>query len=729
MDSHDNTPEHNPEPNGTDLPAPKSGDVGSPFPALKHRPARAVKPVPTKTLSIVRSALLRNPDVNLPAAAAGIITSGLTDPRRFRQLTEAQDHPNGEKSSLLNTKRVGEGTVFVTAQHDRFIDLGILPDPIGARWMHTLRTQLDPETGELPAASITTATGPDGPWAMLELEVDDHHELAARVREAFAKTGPDNSSAGNDYTDSILQSGVKEPLLLVPMRVQFRDGSDDEYYLVSIDGNSRLVSMWKGRTGGTVDQAASACIETVIGTAVGKAWKRATQRHTREALANQVDLINNGLQEEQLTESTIRLGHTLTAPSVVVIGGRITDSAEPLTDLVAAREDLIATIHTDTTPWDQVAQAEQGMVRLLRRAVQRKLITQDERDVIEGRCTPQQMHDLLGLPPHRLWAAALTIQVVLNPWYDGMGALFREEFNCKKPSRLTIGKRIASTALSGYRSWPSLGMAINAFSDGGPIAEPIWGYKWYLTRGTNPVQVLDAILQTALTGKNIKKIRAVAELCALGGTAGMLTGLITRDRGSKESEDGKRTPGKVPFRARPYRLIDELAATAGGLRTLHSMAVAHVTGKPAKRFHSADDPELDVVDGDPFIDAADVHASLEYEWDVVVVANTRRAREAIAAITNTGSGNSTKPEAVQLRENLQNAAATVEKSVKKLVALKSAMGTDVFGSYDMIELIKGQLQKARDTLNVHGPAEPFIIDDIDDDDDDHLDGDDEELDE
>ncbi|MFV2086808.1 hypothetical protein [Micromonospora sp. LOL_021] len=271
---------------------------------------------------------------------------------------------------------------------------------------------------------------------------------------------------------------MKEPLLLVPMRVIFRDFADDECYLVSIDGNSRLVSMWKGRTGGNVDQAASACIETVIGTPVGTSWRRATQRQIRDALSARVDLINQGLLEDELTENTIRAGHTLTAPTVVVVGGKITDGTDLLTDMVAAREDLIATIHTDATPWDPAAQAEQGMARVLRRATNTGLMTPEKRRVIEGRCTVEEMHELLGLPKHRLWAVALTLQAILNPWYDGMRTLFREEFNSSNPTRLLVGKQVASTALSGYRSAKTINVAVNAFSDGGPIAETVWEFRW-----------------------------------------------------------------------------------------------------------------------------------------------------------------------------------------------------------------------------------------------------------
>ncbi|WP_457109456.1 hypothetical protein [Marmoricola sp. URHA0025 HA25] len=616
--------------------------------------------------------------------------------------------------SLLIRKRVSDGIVYTTQQHDRYIDMGVLPDVAGARWVHTLHNQLDVDVTKLPEAMLTTGADEVGPRAMLNLVVEDHEELAARVREAFLKTGPDGSNVGNDYTDSILQSGVKEPLLLMGMRVQFHDGSEDEFYLAAIDGNSRYVSMWKGRTGGNVDAAATACIETVIGTKNGPTWRRVTQRQSRDRLSTQAILVNKGLEEAQLTEATIRAGQTLVAPAVVVVGAAATTGG-PLADLPAAREDLIATIHTDATPWDATAQSEQGMSRLLRRAEVRGMVTPDQRRVIEGRCTAKEMHDLLDLPPHRLWATALTLMVVLNPWYEGMGSLFREEFNVKQPRRATVGKAIASTALSGYRSSETLGLAVNAFSDGGPITQMLWDYKWTLTTGDKPVGVLDKLLATATTGTGANRQNAVMELSVLGGTAAMLSGLITRDRGSKESSDGKRAISKVPFRARPNIVVEQLAKSTGGLRVLHSMAVAHITAGQAKRFYTHDDPEGAFKDGDPVIDAAGAQASLEMEWDVVLASDPVRAATSIAAAgASTGGGGGAKDEPVQAREELQRGAELVVKAAKKLIALKATLGADVFGSYDSIESIKERLQHTRDELAKHGPSEPIILDDDDD---------------
>ncbi|MFV2086809.1 hypothetical protein [Micromonospora sp. LOL_021] len=235
-----------------------------------------------------------------------------------------------------------------------------------------------------------------------------------------------------------------------------------------------------------------------------------------------------------------------------------------------------------------------------------------------------------------------------------------------------------------------------------------------LLKGNEPLQVLDTLLKQALGGDK----GAIAQLCVLGGTAGMLNGLISRDRGSKQTMDGKRTVRQVPFRARPYRIVEQLAGTAGGLKTLHSMAVSHVTGKPAKRFYSIDDAEMGTADGDAVYDKAGAHANLEMEWDVVVTADPVRAAEAISAAgARTHGTSSQKPEQVRLREKLRSGADSVADAVARLTELAQTLGVDVFGSYDMVNLIKNQLQDARDALNANGPKLQPILDDDEDEDD------------
>jgi hypothetical protein len=95
-----------------------------------------VTPAPAKALAPIRAALQKNPDVNLPDEAAGVITAGLTDLQRFRMLTESHAGPNGEQTSLLNRKR-GQRRRRIRHPATRPIHRhGIVPDRAGARWVH-----------------------------------------------------------------------------------------------------------------------------------------------------------------------------------------------------------------------------------------------------------------------------------------------------------------------------------------------------------------------------------------------------------------------------------------------------------------------------------------------------------------------------------------------------------------------------------------------------------------
>jgi hypothetical protein len=686
----------------------------STFPLVKHRPRTATGPADTKLLAAARRALLDNPDVNLSSDAAGVVTAGLADPVRFTMLVKPDDRL-GETTSLLIEKRVGEGSVFITQQHDRFLELGTLPDIQGARWLHLVRNRLHDEPG-LPAAVLGTGADDGRYRAMIELRVADRAEFTDRIFEAFVKTTPDGPSVRNDYTDSILQSGVKEPLMLVVMRVVFDDGTDDEYYLVAVDGNSRLVSSWKARTGGTVEQAAAACIEAVVGTGTGRGFRRVTQRAARSVITDHAELVNRGLNDDPLTEATIRLGQTLTVPAVVVVGGWAgRQRGNPLTDLIAARDDLIGTIHTDATPWDDEARAGRGLVRVLRRAVlEAGVIDDDTRQVIEGRFTVEEMHDRLGLPPNRLWATALTVQAILNGWDKGVFKLFAEQFLNRRPTRMVIGKQIATTALSAYKTEPFYAVARNTFGDGGPITDLAWKTPWSLTPGDDVQETLDAILARALDGES----SAIAELSVLGGTAAILLTLLTRDRGSKRTETGIRDQRKVPYRARPDRVIANLAGTIGGLRILHSLASSltnRTRGNP-KLFWTETDPEGTYADGDPVLDNADAQVSIDYEWDLFTAASPADTRTALGEIADTRPDDERprEPAAVTARTLLLTSAAGFADAVTELVHLSASQGTDVFGDPAKVEQIMTKVQKALNRLHRHAPEPDTVRIDIDD---------------
>jgi hypothetical protein len=113
-------------------------------------------------------------------------------------------------------------------------------------------------------------------------------------------------------------------------------------------------------------------------------------------------------------------------------------------------------------------------------------------------------------------------------------------------------------ALSAYRSKEGIEQPLRAFGNGGTITDRVWKQPWELTEGDDVFEVLDDVLARALDGEE----GAVAKLTVLIGTAAILDGFITRDRGSKEGTE--RDSYKAPFRATPVKLLTLLSKTSGG---------------------------------------------------------------------------------------------------------------------------------------------------------------------
>lgn len=698
-------------------------EQGNVLPPLLRRPDPVPGPVPVTQLRSVRKGLKDNPRAVLDDEAASVITSGAVNPGVLGALTAV----SGQKPNTVNLlvpKPVVGGTLYATAPHQRYTDLDVLPDFINQRWVHQQRTAMDIEP---PAAEATTyAThhvsidGELRPAAILEVHMRDRAALAKAVTESMRQTLTTQKGA-NDYTDSVLQQGVKEPLMLFVVRVVYSDGTA-ETYLVAGDGNSRLVSMWLARTGGDIDAAAAACVSSVIG-AVGRkgARKAADHRAARRDVELMADRVRRGLAEPTLTEETRREGHTLTFPAVVVVGGQAEDGGF-LNDLVAARDDLLASIHIHVTPWDDGAQYTQGMQRVYRRAMALGVVSEATSHVLCGNVGPEEMHELLGVPPHRLWSAAIHQHAVLAGAAESMNDLIRPEFGRRKIDRQWLSERLATVALSAYRSQEGMEHVLRAFGNGGTITDTVWKAPWNLTTGVDTKAVLDEVFERAVKGEQ----GAIAELTVLGGTAAMLTGLITRDRGSKLGVE--RDDRTAPYRATPNRLLTKLSNTAGGLRMLHSIASAHVAGHASvqpKMFYTHNH-EVDGVmfrDGDPVTDLAGAQVTLVYEWDLVYAADPKLAEETITATkeaTNQPSGGGTEgtseAEDVKLRRLLDQSIKGATRAANGLKSLVATRGRNVFGSAEGVEELTDRLDKIVKILirNAPEPAVTLIFDDQDD---------------
>ncbi|WP_371640741.1 hypothetical protein [Streptomyces virginiae] len=695
-------------------------DDGNLPPSLR-RPNPVPDPVPVTQLRGLRKALIENPVNSLDDNAVNVVTGGVVEPIRLRQMVEARGE-TADSGLLLNKPVVG-GTLYAVGQHLRFLDLDVLPDFINQRWAHQLRTAMDVEPSTTDPVTYETLVDKESgkPLAMFVVRVRDRKALAALVADSMRKTFHAQGQK-NIYTDSVLQQGVKEPLTLFLVRIIFDDGTE-ETYLVTGDGNSRFVSMWLARTGGDIDAAIAACTAAVIGSVDRHEPRRPTDlRITRAAVKEMATRVRNGLAESILTEETRREGHTLTFPAIVVVGAQAEDNT-PLPDLVAARDDLVASIHVHVTPWTDGAQHTQGMQRVYRHASRSKLITNSVYEVLLGQVGPAAMYDMLKVPGHRLWASALHQRVVLaGPGATQMNMLIKQEFGMGKADRQRISAHLAPMALSPYRSSENIDQAIRAFGNGGTITEMVWKRSWDLTTGTNPLDVLDDILQRAEAGEH----SAIAELTVLGGTAAMLDGYITRDRGSKLG--ATRESGKAPFRAVPNKLLHNLASTLGGLRMLHSIAYAHVAADRAilpKQFHTAD-REIDGVlvrDGEPHLDKAGATKTIVYEWDLVYASHPVEAEASIAAEKQKqrdggGAGDDLTAEDVRQRRNLEGGIKNAVKAANTLAKMVPSRSRDVFGSAEGVQTLRDQLKKIDEILIAYGPHQTGLLDLDEDDEDD-----------
>ncbi|HEV2640511.1 MAG TPA: hypothetical protein VGX23_35600 [Actinocrinis sp.] len=684
------------------------------LPPLLRRPDEVPDPVPVTQLRGFRKTLLDNPMNSLDEDAANVVTGGAVNPVLLRKLVEATG--DTAEAGLLMAKPVVGGTLYAIPPHRRFTDLDVLPDFLNQRWVHKLHTAMDDKhENNAPVVYKTFTDVQTGqPRALFVVRVADRQALADAIAESMRQTY-DAQGQKNVYTDSVLQHGIKEPLTLFLVRVIYNDGVE-ETYTVAGDGNSRLVSMWLARTGGNIDDAAAACVAAVIGPVDRSGPRRpADQRTARAKVTEMVARVRRGLAEKVLTEATRREGHTLTFPAIVVVGA-VGEDGSGLRDLVAARDDLVANLHVHVTPWDEGAQNTQGMQRVYRHALREHLVDDDTYKVLLGEVDPAAMHRLLGLPPHRLWSAALHQQCTLAGQADRMNRLIKQEFGMGKADRLRVSERIAPMALSAYRSSASIDQFVRALGNGGTITDTVWKRDWKLTRGADALKVLNDILDRALRGEH----NAVAELTVLGGTAAILSGFITRDRGSKLA--AARELRTAPLRHTPNALLAVLASTEGGKRMLHSIAYAHVAADPSivpKQFHTIE-REIDgvvVQDGAPVVDKAGAMVSIDYEWDLVYAASPVEAEASIAELKKKldgkgAGGSTTETEDARQRRILENAIKGAGRAAFTLAKLTQThpLGRQVFGPTSSVDALRQQLNGITETLIKYGPVADLMPD-------------------
>jgi hypothetical protein len=146
------------------------------------------------------------------------------------------------------------------------------------------------------------------PLAQARCEFSSVKDLADLVRETVLNT---LRTPKADYSDSILQRGVSEPLLVILVRAEFTDGTPSRVLPVVVDGISRLSSAAKTRTGKNDVGAADAVVEDLL----------RDPNSLRRAIRDEVSAYNSAYPRG-LTDQLVRVGQAATIPVRLIVGAQ-----------------------------------------------------------------------------------------------------------------------------------------------------------------------------------------------------------------------------------------------------------------------------------------------------------------------------------------------------------------------------------------------------------------------
>lgn len=256
---------------------------------------RRPQPLPdvpeTSALRKVAMRLDKNPLTNLSEDARKAAAALQVEPERAALLVTSQQ--NGV--SLLSEVAVPGGSLYV----------------IECRaWTRMLFPLYQPRIAALslavPPPKLLDDNDANGPMAQARCEFDSPKQLADLVRETVSGT---LNVPKADYSDSIMQRGVSEPLLVILVRITFKDGSPTRVLPVVVDGISRLSSAAKTRTGKTIAGAADAVVEDLLRD------PNSLRRSIRDEMAHY-----NSAYQRGLTDQVVRIGQAATVPVRLVVG-------------------------------------------------------------------------------------------------------------------------------------------------------------------------------------------------------------------------------------------------------------------------------------------------------------------------------------------------------------------------------------------------------------------------
>ncbi|TWV51996.1 hypothetical protein FRZ03_11505 [Streptomyces misionensis] len=292
MTEHDNPlfdePQH-PQPR-IELPAQSEHDLEAL--SITRRPQPLPEVPATAALRKVATRLEKNSRTNLDEDARKAAAALQVEPERAALLVTAQ--PNGV--SLLSEVAVPGGT------------LDVIECRAWARMLFPLyQPRIAAMSLSVPAPRLLDDQDEHGhPLAQARCEFSSPKELAELVRETVRST---LNTPKSDYSDSIMQRGVSEPLLVILVRVTFTDGSPSRVLPIVVDGISRLSSVAKTRTNRTNEGTADAVVEDLL----------RDPNSLRRAVRDEV-ITYNAAHQRGLTDQVVRVGQAATVPVRLVVG-------------------------------------------------------------------------------------------------------------------------------------------------------------------------------------------------------------------------------------------------------------------------------------------------------------------------------------------------------------------------------------------------------------------------
>ncbi|MFB8000466.1 hypothetical protein ACFC4G_48000 [Streptomyces sp. NPDC056002] len=268
--------------------------------SITRRPQSLPDVPETAALRKVATRLLKNPLTNLSEDARKAAAALQVEPERAALLVSTQSN---NKVSLLSEVAVPGGSLYVIEC---------------LAWARMLFPLYQPRIAALslavPPPKLLDDHNDDGPLAQARCEFDSPQQLADLVRETVSGT---LNVPKADYSDSIMQRGVSEPLLVILVRVTFADNSPSRVLPVVVDGISRLSSAAKTRTGKNIAGTADAVVEDLLRDA----------NSLRRAVRDEIGRYNSAYQRG-LSDQVVRVGQAATVPVRLVVGARNDDTTE-----------------------------------------------------------------------------------------------------------------------------------------------------------------------------------------------------------------------------------------------------------------------------------------------------------------------------------------------------------------------------------------------------------------